>query len=185
MTKRTLPRRFGFVKEKGKAKRWRNVGNRAFAKGVTISDRQMSNLAREERLGQRMSKEAYTKAIRKREVSYADEATRLRQTNARNSRFIREYLPDIAQKDKAVALKFYHVRYEGLSPAEKRRFGEMFRRYSADNVRQALGSAQVTSALSESQHEMDEAWRPALQSRRSSIRLAFFGFARHPNPQAA
>lgn len=141
MTKRALPRRFGFVKEKGNAKRWRNVSNPAFAKGATISNRHMSNLVREDRLGMKMSKEAYTKAIKKREVSYADEATRLRQTNARNSRFIRGYLPEIAPKDKAVALKFYHVRYDGFSPAEKRRFGEMFRRYSADNVRQALGSA--------------------------------------------
>jgi hypothetical protein len=96
---------------------------------------------REDRVGRKMSKEAYSKAIRKRELSYADEATQLRQTNARNSRFVRSYLPDIAPKDKAVALKFYRVRYDGLSPAEKRRFGEMFRRYSADNVRQALGSA--------------------------------------------
>jgi hypothetical protein len=131
----------GWRRLPGSSRNYRNVSDPRFPIGSEISDRKMSNLVREERLGQRMSKEAYTKAIRKREVSYADEATRLRQTNARNSRFIREYLPDIAPKDKAVALKFYHVRYEGLSPAEKRRFGEMFRRYSADNVRQALGSA--------------------------------------------
>jgi hypothetical protein len=141
MTKRALPRRFGFAKEKGKAKRWRNVSNPAFAKGATISDRHMSNLVREDRLGGKMSKEAYTKGIKKREIFYADEATRLRQTNARNSRFIRGYLPDVAPKDKAVALKFYRVRYDGLSAAEKDRFKSLFKRYSADHVRQALGSA--------------------------------------------
>jgi len=56
-------------------------------------------------------------------------------------RAIAAALPDIAPKDKAVALKFYRVRYDGLSPAEKDRFKRLFKRYSADNVRQALGSA--------------------------------------------
>jgi len=130
----------GWRRLPGGARHYRNLRDPRYPIGSEISDRQMSNLVREDRLGRKISKEAYTKAIKKRELSYADEATGLRQMNARNSRFIRGYLPEIAPNDRQVALKFYRVRYDGLSPAEKRRFGEMFRRYPADDVRQALGS---------------------------------------------
>jgi len=131
----------GWRRLPGSSRNYRNVGDPRYPIGSEISDRQMSNLVREDRVGRTISKEAYTKAIRKRELSYADEATQLRQANARHSRFIRGYLPEIAPKDKAVALKFYRVRYDGLSAAEKDRFKKLFERYSADNVRQALGSA--------------------------------------------
>ncbi len=148
MSRRRAPRRrgpagvneLGWRGLPGKSGRYRNMSDPRYPIGATISNRQMSNLKREDRLGRKISKEAYTKAIRKRELSYVDEATELRQTNARNSRFIRGYLPEIAPKDKAVALKFYRVRYDGLSPAEKGQFKKMFERYPADNVRQALGS---------------------------------------------
>ena len=116
----------GWRRLPGSSRNYRNVSDPRYPIGGEISDRQMSNLVREDRVGRKMSKEAYTKAIRKRELSYADEATQLRQTNARNSRFVRSYLPDIAPKDKAVALKFYRVRYDGLSPAEKRRLARCF-----------------------------------------------------------
>jgi hypothetical protein len=131
----------GWRRLPGSSRNYRNVSDPRYPIGSEISNRQMSNLVREVRLGRKMSKEAYTKAIRRREYSYADEATQLRQMNARNSRFIRGYLPDIAPKDKAVALKFYHVRYDGLSAVEKDRFKKLFERYSADHMRQALGSA--------------------------------------------
>jgi len=148
MARRPTPRRrgpagvnaLGWQGLPGKSKRYRNISDPHYPIGVTISNRQMSNLKREDRLGRKISKEAYTKAIRKRELTYADAATELRQTNAKNSRFIREYLPEIAPKDKTVALKIYRVRYDGLSPAEKDRFKKMFERYTADDVRQALGS---------------------------------------------
>lgn len=131
----------GWRRLPGSSRNYRNVSDPRYPIGREISDRQMSNLVREDRVGRKMSKEAYTKGIKKREFSYADEATRLRQTNARNSRFIRAYLPDIAPKDKTVALRFYRVRYDGLSRTEKDRFKSLFKRYSADHVRQALGSA--------------------------------------------
>jgi hypothetical protein len=130
----------GWRRLPGSSRNYRNVSDPRRPIGTTISERQMANFSREARLGRKITKEAYKKKVEKGELSYADAATRLRQTNARNSRFIRGYLPDIAPKDKEVALKFYRVRYDGLSPAEKRRFGEMFRRYPADYVRQALGS---------------------------------------------
>jgi hypothetical protein len=131
----------GWRRLPGSSRNYRNVSDPRQPIGTTISERQMANLSREVRLGQKISKEAYKTKVERGELSYANAATRLRQTNARNSRFIRGYLPDIAPKDKAVALKFYRVRYDSLSPAEKRRFGEMFTRYPADHVRQALGSA--------------------------------------------
>jgi hypothetical protein len=87
------------------------------------------------------TKERYKEDIRARRRSYANETIKKRQENAKNSRTIRDYLPDIAPKDKAVALKHYKSGYHGLTPAEKKRFNEMFKRYPADSVRQALGSA--------------------------------------------
>jgi hypothetical protein len=131
----------GWRRLPGSSRNYRNVSDPRQPIGATISERQMANLSREARLGRKISKETYKEKVEKGELSYPNGATRLRQTNARNSRFIRGYLPDIAPKDKAVALKFYRVRYAGLSPTEKDRFQKMFDRYSADHVRQALGSA--------------------------------------------
>lgn len=87
------------------------------------------------------TKERYQEDIRTRRRSYANETIKTRQINAKNSRTIHEFLPDIAPKDKAVALKHLSGGYHSLTPAEKERFKEMFRRYPADDVRQALGSA--------------------------------------------
>jgi hypothetical protein len=86
------------------------------------------------------TKERYQTEIKQGRRSYAP-LTRKRQENARNSRQIREYLPDIAPKDKAVAFKHLSSGYHSLTPAEKDRFRDMFKRYPADDVRQALGSA--------------------------------------------
>ncbi len=149
MARRPTPRRrgdpapvnsHGWQGLPGKSKRYRNISDPRYPIGATISNRQMSNLKREARFDRKISKEAYTKAISKHELSYVDEATELRQTNARNSRFIRGYLPEIAPKDKTIALKFYRVGYDGFTPAEKDRFKKLFERYPADNVRQSLGS---------------------------------------------
>jgi len=130
----------GWRRLPGSSRNYRNVSDPRQPIGTTISERQMANLSREARLGRKITKEAYKKKVEKGELSYPDAATRLRQTNARNSLIIRGYLPDIAPKDKAVALNFYRGGYAALSPAEKDRFKKMFERYSADRVRQALGS---------------------------------------------
>jgi hypothetical protein len=87
------------------------------------------------------TKERYREDIRTRRRFYANETIKTRQTNAKNSRTIRGHLPDIAPKDKAVALKHYTFGYHTLTPGEKDRFNNMFKRYPADAVRQALGSA--------------------------------------------
>ena|SRR5271157_2701910 len=131
----------GWQRQPGSSRNYRNVSDPRYPTGKTISERQMANLSREARLGRKISKETYARAVRKRELSYANPTTALRQTNAKNSRALRQHLPDIAPKDKAVALKFYRVGYRGLTPDEQKRFKEMFNRYAPDDVRQALGSA--------------------------------------------
>lgn len=87
------------------------------------------------------TKERYQTEVKQGRRSYASEATKTRQRNAKNSRQIREYLPDIATKDKAVAFKHLSSGYHSLTSTEKDRFKDMFKRYPADDVRQALGSA--------------------------------------------
>jgi hypothetical protein len=86
------------------------------------------------------AKEKYTADIKARRRFYS-EVTRKRQVNVKNSGDIRRHLPDIAIKDKRVALKKMASGYHSLTPAERERFQNMFRRYPIDDVRQALGSA--------------------------------------------
>jgi hypothetical protein len=62
------------------------------------------------------SKERYQADIRARRRSYANETIKKQQTNAKNSKIIREYLPDIAPKDKDVALKHLSGGYHSLTP---------------------------------------------------------------------
>lgn len=104
------------------------------------TDRRVADIKRERRLGEKTTKEQYQRGVRQGRYRY-DNATKTRQVNAKNSRQIREFLPDIAPKDKVVTLKHLDKGYYSLAPAEKERFKEMFRRYPADDVRQALGSA--------------------------------------------
>ncbi len=145
-TKRHAPKpavvnALGWRRQSGGSARFKNISDYRYPIGATISNRQMSNLKRETRLGHKMSKEEYTKKVDKGELSYADAATKKRQTNAKNSRVIREFLPEVAPKDKAIALKYYQTGYHGLTPAEKARFRKMYDVYPPDSVRQALGSA--------------------------------------------
>ena len=112
------------------------------AKSLTISNKQRSTQSLRSRTGEpSITREKYTREVRTGKRKYHSETTKRRQTNARNSRQIREYLPDIAPKDKAVALKHLDKGYYSLTPAERDRFHKMFKRYNSDDVRQALGSA--------------------------------------------
>ena len=111
----------------------------ARVKNVTASTPIYTNRqATQMRLG--TTKEKYQADIKARRRVYS-EATRKRQVNVRNSRDLRRYLPDIAPKDKQVALKKVASGYHRLTSDEKERFQNLFRRYPADDVRQALGSA--------------------------------------------
>jgi hypothetical protein len=129
----------GWRRQPGGSKRFRNVSDPRYPVGAIISNRKMSDLEREKRFGRKVSKEEYTKKVK--ELSYADKATKLRQDNAKNSRFIRHLLPEITPKDKTVALKYYRTGYGGFTADEKKRFAKMYDRYPVDDVRQALGSA--------------------------------------------
>jgi hypothetical protein len=90
-------RRFGFVKQPGKAKRWHNESNPDFAPGATISDRQMSNLTRETRLGEATTKEQYTRGVKQGRFRY-DAVTEGRQFRAQEGRAIRKEIPEVARR---------------------------------------------------------------------------------------
>lgn len=142
-------RRFGFIKEPGKAKRWRNESNPAFEPGATISDRKMSDIAREGRIGFKISKEDYQRGVVNKTFVY-DEATRLRQRHAKHGRFISQFVPEMTRADRRPAFKWFdlvdkgdrHPAREGgpMSRADRERFRNIFKRYNADAVRQAFGS---------------------------------------------
>jgi hypothetical protein len=143
-------RRFGFVKLPGKAKRWRNESNPAFEPGATISDRKMSDIVREGRIGFRVSKENYQKGVVNKRFVY-DDATRLRQRHAKHGRFISQFLPEMTRADRQTAFKWYDLVDNGdhnpardggpMAKADRERFRNLFKRYNADNVRQAFGSS--------------------------------------------
>jgi hypothetical protein len=89
-----------FEKLPGKSKRWRNT-----ATGATISDRTMSGLTREARLGGRaISKEAYTKGIRSGAFAY-EPATARRQRHVRYGREIRKHVPEMTPADRRFMLE--------------------------------------------------------------------------------
>ena len=131
-------RRFGFIKLLGKSKRWRNESNPNFAADATISDRTMSGLAREERLGERVSKEKFTRGVREGRYEHIDQD---RQARASQGQKIRKEIPEIAPRDAAVIIKFRpEGGYDALDDGEKERFDDLFKRYDKGAVREALGS---------------------------------------------
>ncbi len=145
-SKRKPPRRFGFVKVKGTTKSWRNVSNPDFAKGATISDRKMSDMVREKRLGVKVSKEKYTKGVKAGTFVY-DAATALRQRHAADGRFLNQFVPEMTRADRQVAFKWFDLSDKGernpsqrFDRADRQRFKDFFKRYSTDAVRQAFGS---------------------------------------------
>ena len=61
--------------------------------------------------------------------------------SAGEGRFVRQHLPQIAPKHLRLINKWREDQYNGLTDKEKETFGKLFRQYSRDAVRQALGSA--------------------------------------------
>jgi hypothetical protein len=102
----------------------------------TISDRQRAQLQIQERLGKSVSRETYRKLVQSGQVK----RTILSKT-AGDARFIRQYLPDVAPRHLAVMLKWYAGGWNGLDNRERAIFRSIYRQYSRDDVRQALGSA--------------------------------------------
>ena len=138
-------RRYGFVKLPGGSKSWRNESNSNFALDTVISDRTMSGLAREERLGERVSREKFARGVKEGRYEYVDEDRQARASQGRN---LRREIPEIARRDAAVVIKFrLEGGYEALDDDEKERFESLFRRYDKGAVREALGSPKRRSNL--------------------------------------
>src|SRR3984957_4167921 len=91
------------------AKRQVDVSVKRVTKSTPIySNRQ----ATQARIG--TTKERYQTEVKQGRRSYASETTKTRKRNAKNSRQIREYLPDIGPKDKAVAFRHLSSGYHSL-----------------------------------------------------------------------
>jgi hypothetical protein len=160
MTARSPPRRFGFVKLPGASKRWRNESNPDFARDATISDRKMSDLAREERLGEKTTKEQYQRGVIERRYRYADERTETRQRHATVGREIRKEIPEITPADAAIIVKFRtEGGYEALTDEEKERFDRLFKRYPKESVREALGSPAKRRSARRKRNNERTIWR--------------------------
>lgn len=117
----------------------------------TISDRQYAQLRLQERLGQKTTKEQFNKAVRKGEAQYANMSAR----HASDARFVRQFIPNVAQRHLKVILKWYDAGggggagWRSLDDKERETFRGIFSQYTRDDVRQALGSApQDTGAFS-------------------------------------
>ena len=82
---RSPPQRFGYEKLPGASKRWRNLET-----GQTISDRKMSDLAREARLGEKTTKEQYQRGAKAGRYQRVDED---RQIRAAEGKAIRQANP--------------------------------------------------------------------------------------------
>jgi hypothetical protein len=147
---RSPSRRFGFVKETGKSKRWRNETNPDFARGETISDRKMSGLSREARTGEKLSKERYTREVKSGARKYIG-ATELRQRHAKDAHFIKQFVPEMTPSDKQVAYQWLDLKRNGkrgadghtagaLTEKEQGRFHRLFTRYNRNDIRQLFGS---------------------------------------------
>jgi hypothetical protein len=103
----------------------------------TLTDRQYAQLRISKRVGKQTSKEAYSNLVKQGKIKYETRQAR----SAGEGRFVRGYLPQIAPKHLRLINKWHEVGYNGLTDKEKENFGKLFKLYSRDAVRQALGSA--------------------------------------------
>jgi hypothetical protein len=103
----------------------------------TLSDRQYAQLKFTKRLGRETTKETYSNLVRQGKIKYETRQAR----SAGEGRLVRRYLPQIAPNHLRLINKKHEVGYNGLTDKEKETFGKLFKMYSRDAVRQALGSA--------------------------------------------
>jgi hypothetical protein len=130
---KTSSRRFGYVSLGGTSKRWRDETT-----GAIISNRKMSDIAREARLGEKTTKEQFTRGVRQGRYEHVNAD---QQARASEGKAIRRKIPEIAPKDAAVIVKFrVEGGYAALDDDEQERFEMLFKRYPKDSVREALGS---------------------------------------------
>jgi hypothetical protein len=103
----------------------------------TLTDRQYSELKISRRLGNKTSKEEYNKLVNTGKVKPATKQAR----SAKEGRFVRRYVSEIAPNHLRLISKWHEVGYAGLTDREKISFGKLFKLYPRDAMRQALGSA--------------------------------------------
>jgi hypothetical protein len=103
----------------------------------TLTDRQYAQLRIEKRVGKKISKEEYSGLVRQGRIKYETRQAR----SAGEGRFVRRYISQIAPKHLRLINKWHEVQFNGLTDKEKEDFGKLFKLYSRDALRQALGSA--------------------------------------------
>jgi hypothetical protein len=103
----------------------------------TLTDRQYAQLKISSRLGKATTKEQYRGLLNSGKVKPATKQAR----SAKEGRFVRRYISEIAPNHLRLINKWHEEGYEGLTDKEKVAFGKLFKLYSRDAVRQALGSA--------------------------------------------
>jgi hypothetical protein len=103
----------------------------------TLTDRKFAELKISNRLGKNTSKEEYRWLVNIGKIKPATKQAR----SAKDGRFVRRYISEIAPKHLRLINKWHEEGYEGLTDKEKVAFGKLFKQYSRDAVRQALGSA--------------------------------------------
>jgi hypothetical protein len=130
----------GWRRLPGSAANYRNISDHRYPTGATISNRKMSDLSREARLGEATSKEQYTRGVKQGHFHY-DAATEGRQFRAQEGRAIRKEIPEVARRDAKLMIKTkMQGGYDALGDEEKERFHHLFKQYPASSVREILGS---------------------------------------------
>jgi len=134
------PNALGWRRLPGSAANYRNISDDRYPTGATISNRKMSDLSREARLGQTTTKEQYTRGVKQGRFRY-DAATEGRQFRAQEGRAIRKEIPEVARRDAKLMIKTkLQGGYDALGDEEKERFHHLFERYPQSSVREILGS---------------------------------------------
>jgi hypothetical protein len=103
----------------------------------TLTDRQYAQFRIEKRVGKKTTKEGYSNLVRQGKIKYETRQAR----SAGEARFVRGFLPQIAPKHLRIINKWHEEGYNGLTDKEKETFRRLFKLYSRDALRQALGSA--------------------------------------------
>jgi hypothetical protein len=130
----------GWRRLPGSTANYRNISDTRYPIGATISNRKMSDLSREARLGETTTKEQYTRGVKQGRFRY-DAATQGRQFRANEGRTIRKEIPEVARRDAKLMIKTkLQGGYDALGDEEKERFHHLFERYPASSVREILGS---------------------------------------------
>jgi hypothetical protein len=128
---------------KPSSKRYKIRGEKIKKKSQTYSDRFHHNLQLSERAGRQVKKEA----LKRKEVGYASPEVAQRVQDASHARFVRSFIPQMTDADMRLALKWYRVRYSGLTEKEQKQFRNLFARYPRGALRQAFGSAETSGSF--------------------------------------